>query len=61
MLELRPTTPQDYPEWSVALGGEESVSMGHRRRLPPDPSENCVREVQQIGHGDRVLVDFQVR
>ena len=28
----------------------------HRLRLP-----SCVRQVQQIGHGDRVLVRFQVK
>jgi len=30
-------------------------------RLGAKPAESCVRQVQQIGHGDRVLVRFQVK
>jgi hypothetical protein len=32
---------------------------GRARTLPNFSS--CVRQVQQIGHGDRVLVGFQVK
>jgi hypothetical protein len=31
MLGLRPTTPQDYPEWS-GFGGQREREWGHRRQ-----------------------------
>jgi hypothetical protein len=64
LVSIRAGIVGEDPHW-LSLTSHARASSASAHHLPDadqgPPRDSCVRQVQQIGHGDRVLVRFQVK